>query len=306
METREAELLYRPHQTPELLFLPEGPMAVKDDLVSWVAIQHGAESAKGSINTLDAQGNHTRHDLPERPGFAFPMDGGERYWVGINGRVQQFTVSSGELTPLSDEVEADEPETIVNDGMMFDGGVIFGTKHLEFSRPVAGLYLWKQGGSEVQQLRSGQTCSNGKDLRWVEGQPLLLDIDTPTYQIVEFPLDLEQGTLGRGRLVVDLESEGLYPDGMVLTPDGKSLIVALYNPHPNDGAAGEVRQYSLAGQNQLEIVWKLPGAPQVTCPQLVSWQGQTQLIATTAIEHMDDAAQARHPHSGAIFIAPYA
>ena len=217
--------------------------------------------------------------------------------------MQRFHVASGELTPLSDEIEPDEPSTIINDGLMFDGGVIFGSKHLEFSRPLAGLYLWRDGSSEVHTLRAGQTCSNGKDLRHVDGQVMLLDIDTPTYQIVEYPLDLEQGSLGRGRLVVDLENECLYPDGMIVTPDGKSLIVALYNPAPQGNTAGEVRQYSLAGQNQLEVVWKLPGAPQVTCPQLVRWRGKVQLLITTAVEHMDQATLAQHPNSGGLFIA---
>lgn len=302
MDTREAKLLFRPDEA-ELLFLPEGPMGIAADRISWVAIQHGSDSTVGSINTLDRQGNHARHDLPERPGFAFPVNDGQEFIVGVSGRVQHFHVASGELTPLSDEIEADEPATIINDGMIFDGGVIFGSKHLAFSEPVAGLYLWREGSTEVTTLRDGQTCSNGKDLRQVDGQALLLDIDTPTFQIVEYPVDLEQGVLGRGRLVVDLENESLYPDGMVITPDGKSLIVAIYNPNPRPDTPGEVRQYSLAGQNQLEIVWKLPAAPQVTCPQLVEWDGKVQLLITTAVEHMDDDKLAQHSNSGGLFLA---
>ena len=144
---------------------------------------------------------------------------------------------------------------------------------------------------------------NGKDIREVDGQLLLLDIDTPTFQIVEYPLDLEQGSLGRGRLVVDLENENLYPDGLIITPDGKSLIVALYNPMPGAETPGEVRQYSLAGQNQLEVVWQLPGAPQVTCPQLVHWNDKVQLLVTTAVEHMDADTLAIHSNSGGLFLA---
>ena len=51
----QAELLHRP-ESPELRFLPEGPMPLGDG-ISWVAIQHGADGDRGSLNTLDAAGN---------------------------------------------------------------------------------------------------------------------------------------------------------------------------------------------------------------------------------------------------------
>ncbi|MCA9173276.1 MAG: SMP-30/gluconolactonase/LRE family protein [Planctomycetales bacterium] len=301
MRQHATRLLHEP-ATPELRFLPEGPMPVRDDCVSWVAIQHGADSTRGSVHTLSASGEQRQYDLPERPGFAFPERDGQSFLVGVQGRVQRLHVVSGELEPLSDEVEADNSETIVNDGLAVPGGVIFGTKHLKFERPVGGLYLWREGSPEVRLLQPGQICSNGKDVRQVDGQWRLIDIDSPSFKIVEYPLDIASASLGEGRVIVDLEQERLFPDGMALTPDERSLVVALYNPQPGSSTPGEVRQYSLSGFNQQEAVWQLPGAPQVTCPQWVRWEGRVQLLITTAVEHMPDDVLRRHPQSGCLFL----
>ena len=99
--------------------------------------------------------------------------------------------------------------------------------------------------------------------------------------------------------VVDLTSEDVFPDGMILTPDRASLIVALYDPgDPNAGAA---RQYNLA-TGMLETIWTCPGSPRVTCPQLIDYQGRVRLVLTTAVEHMPPEQLLKHPNAGCLFI----
>jgi hypothetical protein len=71
---------------------------------------------------------------------------------------------------------------IINDGIAVPGGVIFGTKHLEFSQPVAALYHYDHATRSVRELLGGQTCSNGKYLH----DGLLVDIDSQPKTITEY------------------------------------------------------------------------------------------------------------------------
>jgi sugar lactone lactonase YvrE len=128
----------------------------------------------------------------------------------------------------------------------------------------------------------------------------LLDIDTPTRQVVEYPLDLEEGTVGAPRVVLDLTDDPAYPDGMILTPDHEGVVIAFYNP--DSVGAGETRQYDLAS-GEAQVVWRTEGSPQVTCPQWLSLDGRVALVLTTAVEHMSPQRLARCPNAGALFIA---
>lgn len=294
------ELLWRP-ETPELRYLPEGPMSLRGDRVSWVAIQHGSAATTGSLNILHLDTRLNQNfPLPGRPGFAIPTAEEGVFLVGLERHVVRFHTSTGECEQVSDEVDAAVSGTIINDGVAVPGGLVFGTKDLQFAEAKGALYFWRNSGS-LFRLRGGQTCSNGKEYVLRDGVGLLYDIDSPTKTIVEYPLDLAKERMGEPRIVVDLRDGKVFPDGMVLTPDRQGLIVSLYNPH--DAEAGETRQYGLDGK--LQRVWLAPGSPRVTCPQLVEHHGRLRLVVTTAVEHMPPEQQAAHPNAGALFIADF-
>ncbi len=300
MPEQIAEVVFRPEEG-KLAYLPEGPCAVRPGQVSWVAIQHGGDSGEGSINVLDLNSGENRHHvLPGRPGFAFPTSTPNVFLTGFERQVGYFNVESGDWEGVHGVVEGEEEGTIINDGVLCGNGVLFGTKDVEFKEAKAGLYLWLPGMETAKHLRGGQTCSNGKVIISREGKLYLLDIDTPTRVVVEYPLDLGNQVLGEPRTVVDLREAGAFPDGMVITPDGQSVIVAMYNPE--DVEAGEARQHSL-GNGGLETVWKTPGSPRVTCPLLAEIGGEVVLLLTTAVEHMTEEEQARHPNAGCLFRA---
>ena len=127
----------------------------------------------------------------------------------------------------------------------------------------------------------------------------LWDIDSPTQTIVHYDFDASSGSLSEPTIVVDLREQELFPDGMVMAPDGQSVIVALYNP--GDAPHGEVRQYGLAS-GKVEAVWKTAASAQVTCPLLMPWEGRVSLILTTAAENMSPEKQQRQFHAGALFV----
>jgi hypothetical protein len=116
---------------------------------------------------------------------------------------------------------------------------------------------------------------------------------------VRYRLDVSAGQLSHKELAIDLRHCKDFPDGMIATPDGQSVIISFYNP--NDAPHGETRQYSLAS-GQLEAIWKTPLAPQATCPQLIRHEGQIKLIVTTAVEQMSPERLAVHSNSGCLFI----
>lgn len=298
--TTVCDVLLRP-ETSELRFLPEGPYVCGDGKISWVAIQHGAASTVGSINIYDpVTGENTSCLLPGRPGFAFPTNRSGIFVTGVERSVGLFDTNSGSWMPFANDIDMDVTNTIINDAVVFEDSLVFGCKELEFRTKKAGLYLWRRSDQATIRLRNDQICSNGKALiRHADGQLTLFDIDSCTKQIVRSTISLEHGTAGPLEVVVDLTSEEVFPDGMILTPDHQSLIVALYDP--GDPDAGAARQYSIA-TGQLEAVWTCPGSPRVTCPQLVPMNGSVKLLLTTAIEHMSDEQQLRHPNAGCLFV----
>lgn len=296
----EAQVLYRP-DSDALRFLPEGPYTCAGGKLSWVAIQHGADSVVGSLNIYDfASGENISHPLDGRPGFAFPTDQANVFVVGMERSVRTVNLETGESTLVCGGIDADVENTIINDGVAFSEGLVFGAKHLEFSDKRAGLYYWRRRDRRLIQLRNEEICSNGKVVYERDGKTLLIDIDSPTKTVVEYPFDSIEGRLGKPRIVVDLRDGDVFPDGMVITPDGQSVIFAIYNP--SDAPHGEARQYRIA-DGQLQAVWTTPGSPQVTCPQLVTIDGRVELILTTAIEHMPPERQEFHSNAGAIFHA---
>jgi sugar lactone lactonase YvrE len=299
MQTIETEVIHRPDSSA-LRFLPEGPYSSPDGRLSWVGIQHGADSVTGSINLLDSEhGTNESFSLPGRPGFAFPTNEPNIFVTGVERSVGLFDTRSARWNPFISNVDSKVSNTIINDAVVFEGSLIFGLKELEFKTRKAGLYLWRRSDQALIQLRNDQICSNGKAVvRNADGSLTLFDIDSPSKQITRCRLDLEAGTVSAFSVVLDLTSEEVFPDGMILTPDHQSLIVALYDP--GDPIAGAARQYNIT-TGVLERVWTCPGSPRVTCPQLFKHQGRIRLVLTTAVEHMSAEQQARHPNAGCIF-----
>lgn len=294
-------ILHRP-ETAELRFLPEGPYPYGKNRFSWVAIQHGSDAKNGSLNIYDgATTTSTSYRLPGRPGFAFPTDVEGLFIVGCERSVGLFSIQTGKWTALAGGIDSDCENTIINDGVTWDGNLIFGCKDLEFKTKKAGLYLYRGRDGELIRLRNDQICSNGKVILHRPDGLELLDIDSPTRKVVAYRVDVEAGKLSEPKTVVDLTNDPAVPDGMIVTPDGKSLIIAMFNPNP--APHGETRQYSIA-DGKLEQVWQLPGSPQNTCPQLVELDGQVCLVVTTAVEHMSPAQQAVAPNAGCLFYTP--
>ncbi len=299
-EIRKAKPLPIP-DTDALRYLPEGPIPLAESLCSWVGIQHGGDATTGSLNRYNlATGVNESFDLPGRPGFAFPCETDDLFVVGCERSLGFFNVATGGWETFCEGIDSDVENTIINDGLVFEDNLIFGTKDLAFATKKAGLYLYRGSDKKLIRLRADQVCSNGKAIfSGDDGGLRLLDIDSPTRKVVVYRIDISAGSLGEAEVVLDLAGEEGVPDGAILTPDTAGVIVAMFGP--GDAVDGETRLYDLSS-GALKCTWQTAGSPQNTCPAIVRHDGSLQLLITTAVEHLSAADQARCPNAGRLFL----
>ncbi len=297
MSRTAATVWHRP-TTTEDGYLPEGPREYADGVL-WVNITTGPDAETGHLHFQKWDGTgHRRWALPARPGFVRVTDRPNVVLAGCDKVIGLFDLVSEEWTPLA-AIPDTSPRTIINDAEVVPGGraVVFGTKDLTFSEPVAHLYLFTLADNAVTVLAGGHTCSNGKV--FADGGQTLFDIDTPRKVVTQYHLDVEKRTLTEQAIALDLRHRSDFPDGMCDAGDG-TVIVAFYNPAVAD--AGAAVRYRL-GTGEVLHEWATPGSPRVTCPLLVRESLGAKLVFTTAIEGMPAEAQAKCPNAGCLFLA---
>lgn len=247
-----------------------------------------------------ATGANTSHTLPGRPGFFAETTEPGVLLVGLERRLVYFDLLRGALRETGIEVTGDE-RVIINDGVAVEGGVLFGTKHLSFSQPVAALYYYDFSSRRLRTIAGGQVCSNGKFLRREGAGFTLVDIDSMPKAIHRLRLDEGLTAVQETSLVAPPESLPSFPDGLRPGPDGDSVIVAFYNPAAvTDGVA---RQFRIA-DGAVVCEWSVPGSPRVTCPEVVEFGGEIRIVFTTAVEGMPEDSRRLAPGAGAIYMAP--
>ena len=299
--THDARLLLRPVD-PSWGYLPEGPYSIGPNRCSWITIQTAPDSTTGLLHRLDLQtGANEAYPLPGRPGFAFPTNREGVFLVGLERRIVLWSVIDRSLTSLTEEIDPHTSGTIINDAVVFEDGLIFGAKDLTFSERKAGLYFLRHRDLRLFPLRRDQVCSNGKIARRLApGKWELLDIDTPTRQVVRYELDVESGTLSEPTVALDLKQVVGFPDGMIQVPGKEEVIIAMFDPEPAE--AGHAIRFSLKTGEAIER-WRCAGSPQVTCPQLVAVGDRIQLVLTTAAENLSAERRALHVNAGCLFVA---
>jgi hypothetical protein len=144
MQRFVARPIYGP-DTEELRYLPECPRMLRNlpglaPVLGWVSIQHAAAATVGSLNLLNlATRRNTSFSLPGRPGFFVETTQPGVLLVGLERRLVLFDLVSARLVETGVSLPDDE-RVIINDGIAIPGGLLFGTKHLEFRERIAALY----------------------------------------------------------------------------------------------------------------------------------------------------------------------
>ncbi len=268
--------------------------------LGWVAIQHAADQPVGSLNLLDLlTGKNRSIPLPGRAGFFAETTQRGIVLVGMERRLVLCNLDSGEIEEMGVSVSDDE-RVIINDGLAVEGGVLFGTKHLGFALPIAGLYFYDTATRGVHRVLGGQICSNGKALMRDAAGATLVDIDSQPKSLARFRLDASLRVIEDRRALVAPDSLPGFPDGLRLAPDGKSVIVAFYNPDAvPDGRAQQI----CLRTGDILTEWTIPGSPRVTCPEFLEHDGKVMIVFTTAVEGMPADIRTMAAGAGSMYIA---
>ena len=305
-----AEPYFKPARE-DLRFLPECPRVLRNypgssAKLGWVAIQHAAGLVEGSVNVLDLEsGSNTSFPLKGRPGFFAETTVPGVILVGFERQLAYFNLRTGDLGETIAHIDAD-PSAIINDGLAVEGGVLFGTKHVELCQPLAALYYYDFAARRVRTVVDKQFCSNGKFLRRDNEGVTLIDTDSIPKSISRYRLDSSLEHVLEHSMIKAPESLPAFPDGLRPCPAGKdgpegaSVIVAFYNPEEvADGLAQQIR----LSDGAVLCEWMIPGSPRVTCPEFVMLRGEVKLVFTTAVEGMPSATRERAPGAGWLYIA---
>lgn len=213
---------------------------------------HWVDIIKCEVHSLRlADGEHRFFSTAQAVGAIVPAQGGGLAAAMATG----FYLLDGQgVTKRIAEPDGLVPMLRMNDGKCDRLGRFWaGTQIMRGEMKGRG-YFWRlDPDGTVRTALTGITTSNG--LAWNADDTTLYYIDTPTLAVRAFPFDLENGTLGEGRICVEVPEDYGYPDGMTIDREGM-----LWVAHWQGGA---VRRYDPRTGQCIAVV-PVP-APRVTC-----------------------------------------
>lgn len=236
--------------------------------------------------------NRTLHS--QTRSWTFPEYVSAAGWIGVDELLVacetglfRLNLSSGERETVA---TAGTPETRSNDGRADrQGGFWFGTMGKKAEKGLGAIWRWHRG--ELRQLVKGINIPNS--ICFTPDGGAAHFSDTTQGKVMKVALDAEGWPKGEPEVWLDLERAGLNPDGAVIDAEGR-----FWNAQ---WGAGRVACYGPDGAF-LQAV-ETPDAAQSSCPAFGGADLST-LFVTTALEHMDAEARARHPASGQLFAFP--
>lgn len=159
--------------------------------------------------------HHDWFDVGDAVG-CFALTDSDRLLLGLRHQVAWLNLSDRSVTPLA-EVEADQPQTRINDGKCDAAGRFWvGSTHMA-GKPQASLYRYDPDGT-LTPMETNLTISNG--LGWSPDNQTFYLTDSAQHKIFAYDFDLDHGTIQNRRVLIDLTDESLTPDGLTLDQDG--------------------------------------------------------------------------------------
>lgn len=214
-------------------------------------------------------------DLPKMASAAGLVDG-DRVLVATSEALVLMSLQDGRIEPLV-ALEADNPVTRSNDGRADpQGGFWIGTMGRDAEAEAGAIWRYHRG--ELRRLFAGLTIPNA--ICFSPEGDLGHFADTERSRIWQVRLDRDGWPQGDPQPFIDLEAEGLNPDGAVIDAEG-GLWSAQWG-------ASRVARYDRRGRFDRAI--DLP-ARQVSCPAF-GGVDLTTLFATTACQGLDDPTPA--------------
>ncbi|MFH1512198.1 MAG: SMP-30/gluconolactonase/LRE family protein [Bacillota bacterium] len=196
---------------------------------------HWADIIKGEVHSLDmAAMKHTYVSTAQAVGAIVPAYGGGFAAALATGF---YLLDDKGLTKRIAEPEGLVPMLRFNDGKCDRRGRFWaGTQIMRDEMKGRGYFWCLDVDGTVRTALTGVTTSNG--LAWNEDDTVLYYIDSMTRTVKAFQFDLERGTLGAGRVCVEVPKAYGYPDGMTIDREGMLWIaqwegsaIRRYDPH---------------------------------------------------------------------------
>jgi sugar lactone lactonase YvrE len=227
--------------------------------------------------------------VPSHVGAVVPTSDGELLVATSQGFVRLHP-DSGVVSSLQDP-EDDRPGNRFNDGKCDPWGRFWaGSMAYDFAAGAGSLWRFNADFSCVCQ-RQGLTISNG--LAWSQDRGTLYFIDSPTRQVLAFPLTSSGDFLGEPIPCITIpEAWDALPDGMCIDAEGM-LWIALFG-------GGALTRWDPASGLLLERL-ELPCRQVTSC--CFGGPNLDQLFVTTARQKMDAAAIKAEPMAGGLFQA---
>jgi sugar lactone lactonase YvrE len=210
-------------------------------------------------------------------------------WLLAAGSGFRGLTPDGEVTVLLDLTEEAAADTPMRSGACDRAGRFFaGTGRLHETPGAGSLYRVDLDGTVVAVL-TGLVVVAG--IAWSPDDDVLYLADSGARTVTAFDYDVDLGTLGRPRVLLEFDGDGPgTPHGLAVDRAGH-LWIALWG-------AGEVRQYSAAGT--LEAVVRVRATRATGCafagPAL-----DVLVVSTASAEGLSVREQAIQPDAGRLF-----
>lgn len=232
----------------------------------------------------------TRFDLPERLGSMGLTDNPAQLVCAFASGFALYAPATG-ICQWLHKTEPHYRGIRMNDGRVDRQGRFWAGSMVENRKLAAGeggsLYRLDSRDTAPEALRGGIAISNATCFS-PDGSALYFT-DTPTQDILRYPLDADTGTIGEPVVFAQLAGEA-YPDGADVDAAGR-----VWNA---EWGSGRVTAYNPDGSPFAQI--DLP-VSQVTCPAFGGAELDL-LFVTSAREGLSEEQLAREPNAGDVFV----
>ena len=233
-------------------------------------------------------GTDAVYDTSERIGTVVPVKRGGAL-VALQNGIAHFDLMNDKIQYKLNPEKA-LPNNRFNDGKCDPAGRFWvGSMNLNEKEATGSVYKIGPDFS-IETMMSGVTISNG--ICWSLDCLKMYYIDSPTRQVVAYDFDLEQGKIANPEVIISVDQELGFPDGMTIDVSGR-LWIALWG-------SGAVGCWNPKTGELLELI-KIP-APNVTSCAF-GGANLNQLFITTARQGLNEEALKMYPHSGDLFVA---
>jgi sugar lactone lactonase YvrE len=154
---------------------------------------------------------------------AIVLAGSDRLLVALRDRLAFLHLEDGEVEPLC-TIAFPHADTRLNDGKCDPQGRLW-VGSMSKAHGAAALYRYDPDGS-LHVMESGLTTSNG--VGWSPDGTTFYLTDSPVRRIYAYRFDGATGSISDRRVFVQLEEEGVVPDGLTVDREGH-IWSALWN-----------------------------------------------------------------------------